>query len=63
MKCAVVMAGVGAAVLAACAGPGALIALPAAVVAGAGIGGAAASGIAANKGWNCSPPRPEPAGP
>lgn len=63
LKCAIVMAGVGAGVLAACAGPGALIALPAAVVAGAGIGGSVATGIAAIKGWSCQPPPgPQPAG-
>jgi hypothetical protein len=62
LKCAIVMAGVGAGVLAACAGPGALIALPAAVVAGAGIGGSVATGIAAIKGWSCQPPLgPQPA--
>jgi hypothetical protein len=56
LKCAILMAGIGAGVLAVCAGPGALIALPAAVVAGASIGGSVATGLAAIRGWNCLPP-------
>lgn len=59
LKCAILMAGAGATVLSVCAGPGALIALPAAVVAGAGIGGSVATGIAAIRGWNCLPPSKE----
>jgi hypothetical protein len=63
LKCAILMAGVGAMVLSVCAGPGALIALPAAVVAGASIGGSVATGIAAIRGWNCLPPPQPPPGP
>jgi hypothetical protein len=63
LKCAITAIGVGALVLAACAGPGALIVLPAAVVAGAGIGGAVVTGVAALTGWNCARPTPAPATP
>ncbi len=61
LKCAIAVVGAGALVLAACAGPGALIVLPAAVTAGAGIGGAVATGIATIRGWNCARPAPLPA--
>jgi hypothetical protein len=53
LKCAIIVVGLGSAALAVCATPGFLIALPAAVVGGAGLGGIAASGIAAIKGWSC----------
>jgi hypothetical protein len=56
LKCAVLMAALGAGVLTACASPGALIVLPAAVFAGAGIGGSVATAIVALKKWDCGPP-------
>lgn len=61
LKCAVLVAGIGASALAFCASPGALIALPVAVVTGAGLGGIAASGLAAIRGWDCKGEGPEPA--
>lgn len=58
LKCAIVLVGAGAGVLAACATPGGLIALPAAVLAGSSIAGAVATGLTALRGWGCSPPSP-----
>jgi hypothetical protein len=53
LKCAIILVGLGASALSIAAGPGAIIALPAAVVTGCGLGGVAASGIAGVLGWGC----------